>query len=97
MIKVDGGLYSPQVDGPFAPHPRGSREVGFRRRSGKQLRKHLVLDLNLAVTVGGQAIRYTQSKTQPHAVLNPLLPACLSTIHMYEGKLRKREGVANHP
>lgn len=53
--------------------------------------KHLVLDLNPAVTVGGQAIRYTQCKTQPHAVLNPVLSACLRTIHMYENKMRNKE------
>lgn len=71
-------------------------KVAFGLGSEKQLRKHLVLDLNLDVTVGGQAIRYTQRKTQPHAVLSPLLPACLSIIHMHERKLRKGEGVANH-
>lgn len=39
--------------------------------------------LNLAVTVGGQAIRYTQCKTQPHAVLGPLLPARLLQHYTY--------------
>lgn len=53
--------------------------------------EHLALDLNLAMTVGGQAIRYTQCKTQPHADLSPLLHASLSTIHMYECELREED------
>ena len=76
-------------------HGTLGRSAG-RPGSGKQLRKHLVPDLNLAVTVGGQAIRYTQCKTQPHAVLSPLLRACLSTIHMYESELRKRGVATSH-
>lgn len=55
-----------------------------------------MLDLKLTITVGGQAIRYTQCKTQPHAVLSRISPACLSTMHMYEFKLSKTKGVENH-
>lgn len=55
-----------------------------------------MLDLKLTITVGGQAIRYTQCKTQPHAALSRRSLACLSTMHMYEFKLSKTKGVENH-
>lgn len=49
----------------------------------------------MAVTVGGYAVRHTQSNTQLDTFFSPLLPAYLSPIHMYKSKLGVKNKVRN--
>lgn len=85
-----GWLRSLFAAGKWAFRPTSMGLQAWWKGKESSSRRHLVLDWSLAVTVGGQAIRYTQCRTASCCA------SALSLYYMPRRKCRRTHRLANH-